>query len=444
MQVLRAHAGDIMTPKTLRYFSRFGWGERLLHQPPPPGLGLVVVIPCFNEPDLAKALDSLWRCRRPSAPTEVIVVLNGSEDDTSAVLHQNGQTFVETQLWIQKHQAPALAFYLIHAPNLPSKIAGVGLARKLGMDEALRRFDDAGNLEGVMGCFDADCQCDPNYLVALEHHFQTRQESPGCSIRFEHPLEGPCHPLIYDGVAAYELHLRYYVQGLRLVRLPFAYHTVGSSMAVRAWAYRDQGGMNKRQAGEDFYFLHKIIRLDGFSELNTTRVLPSPRPSDRVPFGTGKAVRQFLESGRTPSYPVQAFLDLKQLTAWVESCRQGDDTFLQPWETLPSPLVAFLHHHGFASAIREIQSNTASFAGFQKRFFRWFDAFRTMKYIHFARDAHYGTQEIGAAAEQLWKCMSGAAMASPLTIREWLHLYRQLQSGQALPPNAAAPPPAGF
>ena len=73
-----------------------------------------------------------------------------------------------------------------------------------------------------------------------------------------------------------------------------------------------QGGMNKRQAGEDFYFLHKIIPLGHFGEINTTRVIPSPRPSDRVPFGTGRAVRDYLATHKFETYPLEAFRDLKQ------------------------------------------------------------------------------------------------------------------------------------
>src|SRR5690606_5551781 len=132
----------------------------------------------------------------------------------------------------------------------------VGLARKIGMDEALRRLDRAGRLDGVIACFDADCTCDPNYLVEVERFFRENPKAPGCSIYFEHPLSGPAEPGIYQAVARYELHLRYYIEALRHAGFPHAFHTIGSSMAARASAYLQQGGMNKRQAGEDFYFLH--------------------------------------------------------------------------------------------------------------------------------------------------------------------------------------------
>jgi hypothetical protein len=45
--------------------------------------------------------------------------------------------------------------------------------------------------------------------------------------------------------------------------------------------------MSRRQAGEDFYFIQKVAMQGRYGECRTTRVHPSPRPSDRVPFGTG-------------------------------------------------------------------------------------------------------------------------------------------------------------
>jgi hypothetical protein len=62
-------------------------------------------------------------------------------------------------------------------------------------------------------------------------------------------------------ITSYELHLRYLVHAMRWAGHPFAYQTVGSSMAVRRKAYLSLGGMNTRQAGEDFYFLQKFIEV---------------------------------------------------------------------------------------------------------------------------------------------------------------------------------------
>jgi hypothetical protein len=150
-------------------------------------------------------------------------------------------------------------------------------------------------------------------LRSIERHFEKNPRSPGCSIYFEHPLDGPLDVKVYEAIAAYELHLRYYVHGLRYAGFPHAHHTIGSCMAVRADVYKQQGGMNKRKAGEDFYFLQKIFPLGAFTELTDTTVNPSPRGSDRVPFGTGKAVQAHLAGNKISTYPLEAFLDLKML-----------------------------------------------------------------------------------------------------------------------------------
>src|SRR5688572_16087564 len=259
---------------------------------------MIIVIPCFSEPALLACLHSLWRCERPTRAVEIIVVINSSESSPPEVLEQNRRTTAEAELWAREDCDRAFRIHFLHTPNLPRKHAGVGLARKIGMDEALHRFDQLNQLEAPIVCFDADSTCDPNFLTEIESHFSTHPKSPGCSIYFEHPVDlsetnvsSPTQNStlktqnsIVEAITLYELHLRYYVQALRFAGFPHAFHTIGSSMAVRAEAYLRQGGMNKRQAGEDFYFLHKIIPLGNFGEVNTTRVVPSSRASDRVPF----------------------------------------------------------------------------------------------------------------------------------------------------------------
>jgi len=42
--------------------------------------------------------------------------------------------------------------------------------------------------------------------------------------------------------------------------------------------------MNRKQAGEDFYFIQKLMPLGGYFALNSTAIYPSPRESSRVPF----------------------------------------------------------------------------------------------------------------------------------------------------------------
>ena len=415
------------------YFRRFGFCERQIAAQTPPDLGLSVVIPCYDEPDLIGSLEALRACERTKRGAEVIVVINSSAESRDEVRRRNLKTFDLATAWAEGHSGPGLQFHVLHFPDLPPKQAGVGLARKIGMDEALRRFDEAGNLQGVIACFDADCRCERNYLTSLERHFERNPRSIGCSIYFEHPLAAGPGTIEDEAIAAYELHLRYYVQGLRFAGFPYAHHTIGSSMAVRARTYLEQGGMNKRQAGEDFYFLQKVMPHGQFTDLKDTTVFPSPRPSHRMPFGTGKAVRDYLSTGESRTYPLQAFLDLRVFFEYVSEEIAGGrlPSWLLPG-TQPESVRSFLQECGFAEAMQEIRENTASKEAFRKRFFGWFDGFRVMKFMHHGRDKFYGGKMVAEEAEKLLRLMGEAkgferGKEGTTGVFELLQNYRRLE-----------------
>lgn len=305
------------------------------------------------------------------------------------------------------------------------------MARKAGMDEAVRRLEMAMNPAGIIACFDADVGCDPDYLIELYNNFASFRKMEACSIYFEHPTQGnEFTDEVYQGIIQYELHLRYYINAQRFAGFPFAFQTIGSSMAVRSDAYQKQGGMNKNQAGEDFYFLQKFIQLGTCFELNSTRIIPSPRPSDRVPFGTGKAISGILESpgNNLQTYNPSIFEDLKKfLTLVPELSRCRDLRAILGWsKKLPESFLIFLHNQDYINRILEIHANTGSAASFKKRFFRWFNAFMLMKYVHYARD--YFHPNVGI--EEVVKWLNGIHPFTGNNLSEQLREIRQLDRFQ--------------
>jgi hypothetical protein len=291
------------------------------------------------------------------------------------------------------------------------------------MDEAVRRFEMVKYPEGAIVCFDADSLCETNYFLALEKHFLENPKSPGCSIHFEHPLLGNLNKEVYQAITGYELFLRYYTHAQKYCRLPYAYETIGSSMAVRSAAYQKQGGMNRRKAGEDFYFLHKIIALGNFTELKTTKVIPSPRQSDRVPFGTGRAVNKWLEEKTLTTYSPQTFMDLKTFTNQVDrlyNLRQNVGAFLA---TLPMSIRYFLLNNDFEATLKSIQQNSASPDTFIQHFYHWFDAFKVLKYVHYSRDEHYDNIAVLEASQWLLQKLYGTEVASE---KSALLMFREL------------------
>jgi hypothetical protein len=364
----------------------------------------IIVIPALAEPELIKTLESLWNCVKPQLPVEIIVVLNSSENANSKILEQNKLSKIAVEGWASKNNSDDLKVLIIQLSNIPAKEAGAGYARKIGMDEAIQRFIKAENSGGIISSLDADAIVSDNYLVEIENLFNWDKNCNGCSIYFEHPINGNTfEPIVYNTIIDYELHLRYYKQMLKLLGFPYYHHTVGSSFAVSANAYCKQGGMNKKQAGEDFYFLHKIMPLAHFYELNTCCVSPSPRASDRVPFGTGATIKQYAikEKQQFLTYNFKAFEPLKLLFADKEKFFEIHSNSIENQiSKYDKTLNEFLVLNNFQSAINEINLNTSNINSFIKRFFSWFDAFRIIKYLNFVHEGYFEKQPVPEAALQ--------------------------------------------
>ncbi|MEP7268843.1 MAG: glycosyltransferase family A protein [Saprospiraceae bacterium] len=357
---------------------------------------IMVVIPCRDEPDLPSTIHSLELASLVSNELiEVIIVVNDRADDLENVYTQNKRTIE----WI-KHYQGELKIQPIYLHQVPNKKAGVGLARKTGMDEAVYRFSMAGENDGIICSLDADTTVLENYFEAIRDGFE-RSKKSCLVIEFEHKIEG-LDTLHAEAIENYESHLRYYVAALRYAGFEQAFQTIGSAFAVKANAYAGMGGMPPRQAGEDFYFINKFSKIYQVAELRTTKVFPSARISHRVPFGTGKAIGDALLKNRDlgKTYPLSAFMDLKLFIDNLEGLYLNPD-----WKniSLPETICSFLEEIEFHTVLDELKSNTSNFDNFRKRFFQKMDAFMMMKYIHFARDKYYGMDALTEAISNLKK-----------------------------------------
>ncbi|MBN2347700.1 MAG: glycosyltransferase [Bacteroidales bacterium] len=378
--------------------------SRPISQAPLPGLEYIIVIPCYNENKLLNTLDSLYRAERPSSPVEIIVVINSSETSPQHILHSNKNTLESLNLWLIQQNDQNFRVFSLEVTGLSKKHAGAGLARKIGMDEAVRRFNKINNPNGIILSMDADTTCSSDYFTAIEKELKNNPECTGFNLYFEHPLNGTeFKPEIYDAITVYELYLRYYIESLRLAGFPYAYHTVGSCFGVKAAIYSKQGGMNRRQAGEDFYFLHKIFPLGKWIEVNSTTVFPSSRLSDRIPFGTGPAIKKIIEDkGKFESFHPGLFDDLNIFIQTVKQFYQTDEETIQPvFENMPDSIRSYLNTQNFFSVIFEINENTGSLPAFLKRFYGWFNGFNVLKFLNYGSIHFYKRMDIQKAAIKL-------------------------------------------
>ncbi len=273
--------------------------------------------------------------------------------------------------------------------ELNTKQAGVGLARKIGMDLSLTIFDYSKDTKKLIICLDADCTVSQTYLTNIINDFNKNDLSVAV-VNFEHLVDGTDD---YNAaIICYEIFLRYYVSGLIFAGSDYAFHSIGSTMICDYNAYMKIGGMNKRKAAEDFYFLEKLAKIFPIIKIDTATVYPSKRSSWRVPFGTGQRVTRFLSKTQDEYllFDPAVFGVLKE---WLEI--YNSDAISDPQEILNQAkeihieLYNFLLQNNYPKQWEKILSNTKSGRQLTHQRKIWFDGFKTLKLIHHLRDTAF-------------------------------------------------------
>lgn len=408
------------------YLEKHAFTAPLISVPPHPDVDLIIVIPSLDEPAVCESVLSLLPVEPLSFAVEILIILNSSESAHSEVLQRHHQTYNELIQLNEQIANASLKIIPVLVDKLPSKHAGVGLARKIGMDEAVRRFNVLNRPSGIISAFDADALVDPGYLFEIHQFYRKQPDTRAAVHYFEHPLRGDAFPEpTYQYMAEYELDLRYFLHAVRFTGYPTSYHTVGSSFSVRASEYCKVGGMNKRKAGEDFYFLQKIFADGHIGEINSICVRPSPRVSDRVPFGTGRAMGQMMAGQVWNAYHPQAFIDLREFFGQLVDFYQHDNQeLINRHAAFPDALKSFLPSQEFVENIHLIKQNTASLEGFVKRFFHWFNHFKIIRFVNESHPEKYAYLSVFEASVQLMK-MNGMH-ENPDSILTALQFYRAI------------------
>lgn len=282
--------------------------------------------------------------------------------------------------------------------------SGVGQARKIGLDHGLKCIQN----DGLLVCLDADSLVEENYLAEIRRFFRNNSFG-GASIEFEHQVPEDKHQ--HSAILSYEIFLRYYVLGLYYAGSPYAYHTIGSTMVFRADAYAAVDGMVRREAGEDFYFLQKIAKYGGIGLIKGTTVHPSSRSSWRVPFGTGKKISELMQcgTGEIPLYHPEIFNILKAFLNLMDKAIDASfsvDKILEACNKISLSLCAYLKERNFEQTWPRLVQNNPDKKRLLRQFNHWFDAFSTLKLIHYLRDSGYGTIDMETAALRLFDMMS--------------------------------------
>jgi hypothetical protein len=268
---------------------------------------------------------------------------------------------------------------------------GVGLARRIGMDLSLLLHQLARSSSPWLATTDADAQPPASYfqaIAAVAPLAANGVRRVALTLPFWHTPSGDA--AIDSATADYELSLRYYTLGLAAAGSPYAYESMGSSLAVLADAYAEVRGFPRRNAGEDFYLLDKLAKVGALHRPPCEPIRLRSRTSDRVPFGTGRKVGEIVGNGGALStYHPRVFELLRVTLAALRYAVAARDA-----EALPSQLKEALDPGtvgAVSSALEELQAFEALQGMLdaspdarvrERRLLTWFDALRTLRFIH--------------------------------------------------------------
>lgn len=351
----------------------------------------IIVIPALDEFTSLKDLLNSLEQNDPNYlnMSLIIVVINNLKSHSDQIKRNNQETIDYLRAKYISDSKSLLNLGIVDASSfgkeLPEKNGGVGFARKLGMDFALMNFDYQNNNKNIIICLDADCLVKSNYLEEISK--KTNAGNSNCGfINFEHKANSQSEEA---AIINYEIFLRYYVLGLKYANSPFAFHSIGSTMYCDVNSYIKVDGMNKRKAGEDFYFMQKLAIISQIDEIKCTKVYPSARPSWRVPFGTGQRVNRFLSQVQNEYllYSPQSFEILKNwLSIFGDDKNHSSNILIDKAKEIHKDLYDFLFLNHFPNAWNKIlqNSNSEKQLNLQKKL--WMNGFRTMKLIHYLKD----------------------------------------------------------
>lgn len=381
----------------------------------------VLVIPAYREsPEVLQRLANL---PAGTGRALVILVLNRPDSDSNHDANSTlRQACNELPARSTAAEPPALRklnrhtdLYLHDLDRLSGPIPatrGVGLARKIGCDLAFRWIMQ-GAIEGPwINSGDADAEFPPDYFLQLE---RLPAQTAAAIYPFAHlPGEDEdCNA----ATALYELRLHHYRLGLEYAASPYALHTLGSCLAMKADHYAQVRGFPRRAGGEDFYLLNKLAKVGPIERLSGNCIALQSRHSDRAPFGTGPAVAAISTDDNPLQQPLYyhpaCFEALRCLLMAIPALQQNADHSTLKKQLLGRGLAAGLVDATIATAdsleleraLRHCRRQGKTAEQYLRHFHQWFDAFRTLKFVHGIRDAGWPLQtlsQLQTLTPRLW------------------------------------------
>ncbi|HEY4996832.1 MAG TPA: glucosyl-3-phosphoglycerate synthase [Solirubrobacteraceae bacterium] len=273
---------------------------------PDPALRAVVVVPARDEAHRIEACLRALSTQLGVAPNhyEVIVVLDGCRDATAEIIERFGA------------DEPALALHTVEL----TRAAGVGRARRFGMDIAHRRLRFLERGDGLIASTDADSVVAADWLLRQLDLVSRGARAIGGHIELDAREAASLSSIALSERerTATERLAAVLGRGDAQSRAMTEHHQFsGASLALTADAYRDCGGLPVRAALEDEALEAELGSLGiPIHRSRSVRVITSARRDGRAPRGLARDLARVdwraRRSYRADQFPLQRLLESKR------------------------------------------------------------------------------------------------------------------------------------
>lgn len=299
---------------------------------------IAICIPVCNEyPTFMNTLKSISiSCAVANTKVHVVCCVNNKINSNEKVLENNFRMIYELNRIKKSENGDSENQSLLQISvldftkeNAFTEKQGVGWARKIAMDYAL------ANGAKVLACLDADTFVEENYILQLKYFLENNLDC--ATMNFIHKRienfsddnnENQNSIQLNSAIQLYEDYIKNHSKKLAECGTPFCYSALGCVIVCSDKMYCECGGMKNKLAGEDFYFIQEMIKNvisknpdklfqseKNFNIINflDTTVKPATRFSDRVLFGTGKALEEIVEGNfsKAKLFKDEEYLEIK-------------------------------------------------------------------------------------------------------------------------------------
>tara|TARA_B110000438_G_scaffold303144_1_gene363359 strand:+ start:508 stop:1644 length:1137 start_codon:yes stop_codon:yes gene_type:complete len=339
-----------------------------------------IIIPAYNEESYINDTLKSISCQDSNLlnTTLIVIVINNADNTKLKIKNNNQRTFHSLMKKNYNFEMILLDCYSSHFA-FPNKVAGVGLARKVGMDFCI----SYSHYSSLFCSLDADTIIHKKYLKIISKEY-VKYNFFTATVNFLHQKNNDYE--IQNAIIEYELLIKDIANNLYNIGSRYGFVSMGSTIICTMEAYISIGGIPPKKATEDFYFLQKLAKYKYIHKIKEVLVYPSSRAEERVYLGTGfrmSNIKKKIDFSDLYVNP-KAYVELENLYNIIKI--QWNHKSVEIISSLAknnSKLYQYLKNNNFVNIINKMQKNAKNQNHLLNQFHGWFDNLKIYKFLKY-------------------------------------------------------------